>query len=177
VQNPVQCSAQGGANSGAATSRNGSHDLAENTISPCVPRAYAKRCEDLAKSCEISRRRAWESNPQPVARHLISSLQENSQTTGNTQDFEATGPKTGPRPNDPALDEIVSAWSSLPPELRQAILVLVRTAARGQYQVHPPCRSSRPLAPEGRQETHDQQATRPTFRLSAGAENQPLMGA
>ena len=73
VQNPVQCTASGGANSGAAASRDDSHDLARNDISHCTPRAYAKRCEDFQESCENQRRRARDSNPQPVARHLISS--------------------------------------------------------------------------------------------------------
>ena len=53
VQNPVQCSAESGAKSGAAASRGDSHDLARNDISPCNPRAYANRCDDFPKSCEI----------------------------------------------------------------------------------------------------------------------------
>ena len=53
LQNPVQCSAKPGANSGAAASRDDSHDLARNDISPCIPRAYEDRCEDFQDRAKI----------------------------------------------------------------------------------------------------------------------------
>ncbi len=55
LQNPVKCSAKPGADSGAAASQDGSHDLARNDTSPCIPRAYAKRC-NAAKTFKIVRK-------------------------------------------------------------------------------------------------------------------------
>jgi hypothetical protein len=67
----------------------------------------------------------------PVAWCLISSFQETSQKPGKTGVSEALAPKLAPPPpNDPELEQIIAAWSTLPAAVKQAILLLVGNTAR-----------------------------------------------
>jgi hypothetical protein len=63
-------------------------------------------------------------------RHLISSLQETSKTPEKTGVSEPLAPKLAPPSNDPELEQIIAAWSSLPDAVKQAILLLVGKLAQ-----------------------------------------------
>jgi hypothetical protein len=94
-----------------------------------------KMAEEAA-SCKVfmpkylEKRRARESNPQRLAPHLISSLQETSKTPEKTGVSESLAPKLAPPPNDPDLAQVVIAWQDLPATVKQAILLLVGKAAK-----------------------------------------------
>jgi len=91
------------------------------------PLRVAGLCENVRDNAE---RRAWESNPQRLAPHLISSLQEDSKTPEKTGVSEPLAPKLAPPPNDPELAQVVIAWQNLPAAVKQAILLLVGKAVQ-----------------------------------------------
>ena len=106
----------------------------------------------VVERLQLSKRRAWDSNPQPVARHLNSNqLQngENAEEYGNTEQRAAPGaavsaenagkhanaavsteanrttPVTG---NDADLTEVANRWATLPEAVRLAVMALARSA-------------------------------------------------
>lgn len=87
-------------------------------------RAYSPLLDFGNAQITVSQRRARDSNPQPVARHLISSQTANHSHTLQTGVSGATGPKTGPSPREllpEDLLKIIAAWERLPVHIRAAI--------------------------------------------------------
>jgi hypothetical protein len=97
-------------------------NIAQETPNPLQDKGFG------TESQKLSERRARESNPQPVTRHLISSQEDLSNSSEKQVFSESTGPKTGPCQNNPDLDKLIAAWENLPDCVKQAILFLVQAA-------------------------------------------------
>jgi integrase len=78
-----------------------------------------------------AKRRARDSNPQPVARHLISSLDEdpkNPEKSSVSSTSAAQGAALSPEtPSaDPQLTSVINAWPTLPSAIRGSILAIIQ---------------------------------------------------
>ena len=90
-------------------------------------RKRANRCKASLRK-ELEQRRARDSNPQPVARHLNSNQGAPCENADEFDDFGiGAAPGAAVRSEtDPELAEVVEAWGGLLPAIKAAILGLAR---------------------------------------------------
>ncbi len=95
-----------------------------------APTLYELRtlCESVRDS---AKRRARDSNPQPVARHLISSLDKdpkNPEKSRVSPTSAAQGAALSPEtpPADPQLASAIDTWPALPSSIRDTIVAIIQ---------------------------------------------------
>ena len=81
VQNPVQCTASGRCKFGCSSQPRRLARPRKKQHKPLYSKGLCETLRRLSRSCENQKRRARDSNPQPVARHLISSQAANHSRT------------------------------------------------------------------------------------------------